>query len=711
MICPNCKSNVEEGAKFCGTCGTPLNQVQQAPLQPVQTTQVPPQQPRQEVQTNVQAPKKKRKKTWLVVLIIIVALLAVGVVVWFLGDSELTSGSDRPGREESGDRNDSDDSEDSDDGEDILKHTIMVYIVGSDLESQGGAATRDINEMLNAEFGEDTCIVLQTGGCSKWQNTTMKNGEVQRFLIQSDGIREIEALGTTPMLTVDALADFITFSAQSYPAEKYTLVLWDHGGGAPIGFGVDEMYPNDFLFDYEIGEALDKAGIDFECVVFDACNMCTLEVAMAIKDHAKYMIAAESYLLGVGMDYTSWLNYYSEEDGTVLEGYEILATTYMDSVESFDKPASISLISLSKIDAVYEAYIEYIGSIHSDILNGGYASVLKARGECGLYDGTDSVDIITLATQYPAKGSADLMNAVVNAVYYTESDFAYGHGLAAYFPCTEVPVYDYARNNMEELDYEMSLLECFDDYVSINLTYLGSEYVENYAGDWYDAAVANSYVDDGYEAGEYLVEMVLKDGYYAVPIAEGAWDIISSVSVGLAVMQDDENAMFFGMENAFTFSVDEDGDIIVEPPSHWTLVNGNIVSYFGLDYYVDSSSGKWSQTGLIFARCNGEDIAMVTYYDQDYPQGAIVGYVPYNFTTNESGNFTEFNENDVIQLVMPCINGVTGQDTYVDYGNSFYASELELSYEEVSYEGATVIIWYEIVDIYGNVYTTNEIVF
>ena len=729
MKCPRCTSEVELGTKFCGKCGLPVRQMFQTPQAPQgYVSQAPQVQPMNYApQATTQAPeKKKSKKTLIVVLIVLAVLLVAGIIalVFVLDKDKNKSrpsfGSASQGRYEDDDSQDDDEQETLEDDEpedtpvvvegEELEHTIMIYMVGSDLESGGGSATRDINEMLDAEFGEDTCIVMQTGGCSYWQNTTMKDGEVQRFLITSDGICELESLGATPMLTVDALADFITFAAQSYPADKYTLVLWDHGGGAPIGFGADEIYPYDVLYDYQIGEALTQAGISFECVVFDACNMCTLEVAMAIKDYAKYMIAAESYLLGVGMDYTAWLNYLGGEDVTALDSYEILATTYMESLEQYGVAASISMISLSKVEAVYDAYTEYISSVHDNILNGGYEAFVKARGDCGLYDGTDSVDIITLATTYPTEESADLMNAVVNAVYYTESDFAYGHGLAAYLPGAEIYAYDYARNNMEELEYDETILECYDDYVSINLTFLGSEYVENYAGGWYDSTVAYSYVEEGYEAGEHPLETVEKGGYYAIPLDEEDWGLISTVTVSVAIMVDEENAILLGQD--YVYSVDGDNDIIIEPPENWVFVNDNYASYVGVDYYEDADSGDWSQTGLIFARCNGEDIALVVYYDETYPQGTVAGYIPYDFVTGESGNFTEFTEDDVVELVTPCINGITGETTYNnEFEESYYASELELDYAGISYGDTTVIIWYEITDVYGNVYSTEEYIF
>ncbi len=48
--------------------------------------------------------------------------------------------------------------------------TVMVYIIGSDLESEGGCASDDIGEMLEADLGDNLNIVLQTGGAFDWKD-------------------------------------------------------------------------------------------------------------------------------------------------------------------------------------------------------------------------------------------------------------------------------------------------------------------------------------------------------------------------------------------------------------------------------------------------------------------------------------------------------------------------------------------------------------
>lgn len=44
--------------------------------------------------------------------------------------------------------------------------TILVYLCGTDLESGYGAATMDLGEMLDRDFGSQVRFVVQTGGCT-----------------------------------------------------------------------------------------------------------------------------------------------------------------------------------------------------------------------------------------------------------------------------------------------------------------------------------------------------------------------------------------------------------------------------------------------------------------------------------------------------------------------------------------------------------------
>lgn len=41
------------------------------------------------------------------------------------------------------------------------------------------------------------------------------------------------------------LTRFLSYAAQNYPADRFGLILWDHGNGPLIGYGMDKQYGND----------------------------------------------------------------------------------------------------------------------------------------------------------------------------------------------------------------------------------------------------------------------------------------------------------------------------------------------------------------------------------------------------------------------------------------------------------------------------------
>lgn len=191
-------------------------------------------------------------------------------------------------------------------------NTVMVYMLGSDLESSGGAATRNIEQMMQVSRTTGLNIVLETGGA------TSSNGplgidwtHVQRYLVSNGELTLLQDLG--PDASVDlgqpqTLADFVTWADNEYPAARRILVLWDHGAGPFGGIGPDQI-TGTFLNLPALGAALQTAGVHFDLIGFDACLMASAEVGAVVGPHADYMVASEDTEPGQGWDYTSWLSY------------------------------------------------------------------------------------------------------------------------------------------------------------------------------------------------------------------------------------------------------------------------------------------------------------------------------------------------------------------------------------------------------------------
>ena len=67
-------------------------------------------------------------------------------------------------------------------GQDTI--TIMVYMCGADLESRGGMASKDIQEMLSANLGDKINLILYTGGAKQWQNNVISSSTNQIYQVK-----------------------------------------------------------------------------------------------------------------------------------------------------------------------------------------------------------------------------------------------------------------------------------------------------------------------------------------------------------------------------------------------------------------------------------------------------------------------------------------------------------------------------------------------
>jgi hypothetical protein len=132
-------------------------------------------------------------------------------------------------------------------------------------------------------------------------------------------------LGEVNMSDGQSLVDFVTWAAEAFPADKYVLIMSDHGMGWPGGWSDPSpggrADPNialstalgDQLYLMELDEALGQiraqTDIDqFEMIGFDACLMGHLEVFSAIAPHARYAVASQEVEPALGWAYTGFLS-------------------------------------------------------------------------------------------------------------------------------------------------------------------------------------------------------------------------------------------------------------------------------------------------------------------------------------------------------------------------------------------------------------------
>ena len=341
------------------------------------------------------------------------------------------------------------DNTDSQPESDLDSFTIMVYIIGSNLESDGGAATSDILEMASAIYGEDVNVVIQTGGAKQWYISDIPADKIGRFELRDGFLTMVEELPQTSMCRQSTLAEFIKWGEATYPSERYGLILWDHGGGVLSGYGVDENYSGEHLLIPSIASAVEDADVHFDFIGFDACLMGCLECAYSLKDSADYLIASEESEAGIGWFYTDWLTYIGQNPDAPMEeiGRKIV-DGLVDSNEADQywgkdahKTATLSLIDLDKIDNAYLAWKKFLGMNYEKLKEGGFNNLSKARTNARCYgdnpsNGTysDMIDMLDYVNECALPGTYDIAQDIRSCIVYTNSNISGSNGLSVYLP-------------------------------------------------------------------------------------------------------------------------------------------------------------------------------------------------------------------------------------------------------------------------------------
>jgi hypothetical protein len=187
--------------------------------------------------------------------------------------------------------------------------TMMVYAVG-DTDNVAEAMVRNLNLLTQVPDAPHVKIVAlvdlpersdrgapssQIRGVGEF--TTAK-------LLQLEGGKwnELRDLGEQSLGRPDVLARFIDEAADRFPAEKYGLTLFDHGGGYQGGY-IDIGPPSSkgmSIADIRAGMAagMQAAGISrFELLYHASCLMSSYETVSALAPLARHMAGSEEIMI------------------------------------------------------------------------------------------------------------------------------------------------------------------------------------------------------------------------------------------------------------------------------------------------------------------------------------------------------------------------------------------------------------------------------
>lgn len=345
-----------------------------------------------------------------------------------------------------------------------------------------GSATSDIMTMIyglsqmSKEERENVNILVLAGGSSEWAPDRLKENNQDRATIyyidpsklpldksatqklywMNDGSagsqetnREIEALLRDCLVTLatyepaanktasfmgrsEVLSGFMNVASNLYPADNYGLILNNHGGGMLDGICYsDPLNDQDdvkSITAYKLEQAIRQSDIfvnsdpnkkALSMVVFDACLMGGIEMAINISPYSQYMVGSEEIEAG-SLDYASMLEsiakdpadakkiattlslsnqslHLSSNDGTIIQSMLAFdlskVDAYANNVEIFAKDALSALTSSDAVlsNATYKALKQ--ARIHSLLLGG-------SDDRDGIYDYVDVYDFFNKYRSY-----------------------------------------------------------------------------------------------------------------------------------------------------------------------------------------------------------------------------------------------------------------------------------------------------------------------
>jgi hypothetical protein len=341
--------------------------------------------------------------------------------------------------------------------------TVMFYMIGdNNLETAG------INNFLKlAQVGSDANLnlVVQLDRSNSFDTSYGDWSSCKRYLV-TPGLtptpeNALADLGQVNMGAPNTLRDFINWATSNYPADRYALIIYDHGNGwrqrweslwkalplaqneaerqAILGqidslksaiksIGQDDSFGGDGLDTSELKKALDDASTKVDLLVLEACLMGMVEVAYEVRNSGPTVFVgseAENYLNPL-----PYVEIFSGLKSHLAWTPAELATYMVDQYNTVCNPP----LTMSAID------LTQMGSLANQISE--LANALRFKWD---YD----MNAVRNAALY-------LKNAIATAVLRNSHgpDWPLAHGLAIYFPSYQGELSgDYIAANLDFLGY------------------------------------------------------------------------------------------------------------------------------------------------------------------------------------------------------------------------------------------------------------------
>ncbi len=259
-------------------------------------------------------------------------------------------------------------------GNSVKKWTFLVVVNGdNNLE---GAGFDDIDEMEKIGSTADVNILVLFDRARGYVSYDGDWTGAKIFYITKGHIaNKIESkllkdLGEIDLGDYREIVKFVKFGKENFPAEKYGLVIWNHGGGWKKktkeqlfkGISYDDS-SNNHIESWELSamaKEIDKVlGKNLDFLGMDACLMGAIEVAYELHGLVNYLTFSEKTEPGDGWPYDDFLSVLVKNpDMSAKDLAVLIAEKYVESYDGGSQGRSTvtqSAIDLGKMDELVNA--------------------------------------------------------------------------------------------------------------------------------------------------------------------------------------------------------------------------------------------------------------------------------------------------------------------------------------------------------------------
>ncbi len=351
--------------------------------------------------------------------------------------------------------------------------TIMIFVNSkNNLERYG---LKDVNEMEMIGSSDKVNVVVEMGRMSGYDSSEGDWKGTRRYLIQKDdNINSVtspvvEDLGKTDMGDWRELAKFAKWAKEKYPAKKYMLTVWNHGGGweksieTTKGISYDEETGN-HMNTPQLGMAINEIG-RLDIYSSDACLMQMVSVDYEIKDNVTYIVGSEETEPGDGYTYDTMLGpIVSNPDITAYQAAKVVVDAYSDHYMDQGSAFTQSMVRTSSFPKLLNLMNEWAYAVTEAGDKTIVKSAVSSAQNYALTDSKDLYHFVSLVGEKTANSGVkekgeELMTYIKRSVvghnrwnsssggWYGPEDYSNSNGIAVY-----LPGYSY-NSNYDELKF------------------------------------------------------------------------------------------------------------------------------------------------------------------------------------------------------------------------------------------------------------------